>query len=79
MITLARYFETHGQAMRAPRVALPFHQEILSALNRLILGALPDGKKNLVVNIPPRHGKTFIAPAKSIPLKSGKNLHRACF
>lgn len=59
--TLEEFFVAHGVAVRAPRVVLPFHRRIFDALTRWVAGTLPDGKRNLAVCMPPRHGKTFIA------------------
>lgn len=59
--TLEAFFIAHGHAMRAPRVVRPFHRRIFAALTRWVAGCLPDGKQNLAVCMPPRHGKTYIA------------------
>lgn len=59
--TLEEFFVAHGVAVRAPRMVLPFHRRIFEALTRWVAGTLPDGKRNLAVCMPPRHGKTFIA------------------
>jgi predicted phage terminase large subunit-like protein len=61
MITLARYFDLHGKATRLPRTVLPYHRLVLDALGLVIRGRLPDGKRNLMINLPPGHSKTFIA------------------
>lgn len=60
-ITLSDFFEAHGLAENKPRVILPFHRRILDAFADVIMGTLPDGKKNLMILIPPRHSKTFLA------------------
>lgn len=37
-----------------------FHMRLAEIFERLILGKLPDGKKNLIISMPPRFGKTFM-------------------
>jgi predicted phage terminase large subunit-like protein len=59
--TLRGFFEISGLAKREPRTVLPFHELIFNTLERLVLDSLPDGARNLIINIPPRHGKTLIA------------------
>ena len=59
--TLEEFFVAHGCAVHAPRRVLPFHRRIFRALTRWVTSSLPDGKRNLAVCMPPRHGKTFIA------------------
>jgi predicted phage terminase large subunit-like protein len=54
------YFLYHGRKDRKPRIVRPFHHEVCEALRLLIRGRLPDGKKNLMLLMPPRHGKTFL-------------------
>jgi predicted phage terminase large subunit-like protein len=61
VITLAEFFEAHGLAEDKPRVILPFHRRILDAFADVIMGTLPGGKRNLMILIPPRHSKTFLA------------------
>ena len=61
MISLNRYFEIHGYATGQPRTIKPIHAQILDALGQVIRGTLPDGKRHLLINIPPSFGKTFIA------------------
>lgn len=41
---------------------IPLHhiRLIIHKLEQVFCGCLPDGKKNLIINIPPRHGKTWI-------------------
>jgi predicted phage terminase large subunit-like protein len=48
------------------RVVKPFHEEIGRALELVIADALPDGKKNLLITLPPRFGKTDMV-AKEFP------------
>ena len=60
-LSLPEFFEFHGLATNAPRVVKPFHAAILKALAQVITGTLPDGKRNLMILMPPRHGKTFLA------------------
>lgn len=48
------------------RVVKKFHSQICRALELVIAEALPDGKKNLLICIPPRHGKTDIV-SKDFP------------
>ena len=59
--TLEEFFVAHGCAVRAPRRVLPFHRRIFRALTRWVTASLPDGRRNLAICMPPRHGKTFIA------------------
>ncbi|WP_165072938.1 hypothetical protein [Desulfovibrio sp. ZJ200] len=59
--TLEEFFLAHGVAVMAPRVVLPFHRRIFDALTLWLLGDLPDGRRNMAICMPPRHGKTFIA------------------
>ena len=61
MISLEEYFIDHGAADLAPRTVRPFHRQVLTSLNQVISGELPDGKRDLLINIAPRHGKTFMA------------------
>lgn len=58
--TLEEFFVAHGCAVRAPRRVLPFHRRIFRALTRWVTASLPDGRRNLAICMPPRHGKTFI-------------------
>jgi predicted phage terminase large subunit-like protein len=60
MILLDDFFRAHGLATDQPREVRPFHQTILDAFTDVIRGTLPDGKHNLMVLMPPRHGKTFL-------------------
>ena len=59
--TLEEFFVAHGVMTRQPRTVRPFHHLIFQAITRWVGGTLPDGKRNLAICIPPRHGKTFIA------------------
>lgn len=59
--TLEEFFITHGVMTRQPRKALPFHRAIFREIERWVCGTLPEGKRNLAICMPPRHGKTFIA------------------
>jgi predicted phage terminase large subunit-like protein len=61
MIRLDEFFELHGLAENKPRIILPFHRRILDAFADVVMGTLPDGKRNLMVLMPPRHGKTYLA------------------
>ena len=61
MIRLDEFFRIHGLATDNPRQIRPFHQRILDAFGDVVRGKLPDGKRNLMVLMPPRHGKTFLA------------------
>ena len=63
MLSFRDFFIMHGLADQSPRVLKPFHDQILTAMARVVVGDLPDGKKNLMINMPPRHGKTFLARA----------------
>lgn len=42
------------------RIVKPFHRTIFNALEQLLTGTLPAGKRNLMIMMPPRHGKTEI-------------------
>ena len=61
MITLKDFFILHGKAVGQERVVKPFHDLIFARLTQVILGRLPDGKRNLAICLPPRHGKTLIS------------------
>lgn len=61
MITLRDFFILHGQAVGQERTVMPFHDLIFARLTQVILGQLPNGKKNLAICMPPRHGKTLIS------------------
>jgi predicted phage terminase large subunit-like protein len=61
MITLRTFFEVHGYATAQPRTVRPFHATLLDALGMVVRGTLPDGKRNLLINIGPSLGKTFMA------------------
>lgn len=37
----------------------PFHLGLAEKFEQVILGKLPDGKKNLIISMPPRYGKTY--------------------
>jgi predicted phage terminase large subunit-like protein len=63
VIRLDEFFRAHGLATDHPRQIRPFHQRILDAFGDVIRGKLPNGKRNLMVLMPPRHGKTFLARA----------------
>ena len=60
MISLEKFFTTHGEADDKPRTVLPFHRAALDALEGLIVGRLPGGKPNLMILMPPSHGKSFM-------------------
>ncbi|MFI3270837.1 MAG: phage terminase large subunit [Pseudomonadota bacterium] len=59
--SLKEFFLAHGEMTRAPRTVLPYHDRIFRAITQWMTGTLPDGKRHLVVCMPPRHSKTFIA------------------
>ena len=61
MITLRDFFILHGNAIGQARTVMPFHDLIFTRLTQVILGELPNGKKNLAICMPPRHGKTLIS------------------
>ena len=61
MITLRDFFILHGQAIGQERTVMPFHDLIFTRLTQVILGELPNGKRNLAICMPPRHGKTLIS------------------
>lgn len=59
--TLEQHFTFRGEMDLCPRVILPFHRRVFGAVADWALGILPEGRRHLAVNIPPGHGKTFIA------------------
>lgn len=61
MPSLEEFFRWHGVMRREPRVIMPFHRRIFRSLLAWVNGHLPDGKRNLAICMPPRHGKTYIA------------------
>lgn len=58
--TLSEYFLIHGQKEYEPRVLRPFHKLICDTLQNMILNPPVDDKVNLMILMPPRHGKTFL-------------------
>jgi predicted phage terminase large subunit-like protein len=58
---LEDYSETISLPVLGERF-VPLHHVrlIINKLEQVFCGCLPDGKKNLIINIPPRHGKTWI-------------------
>lgn len=61
--TLIEYFKASGDLKGEERILRPFHYAICRALTQVVLGTLPGGKKKLAINLPPGHGKTFLAQA----------------
>lgn len=59
--SLEEFFVASGVNDRQPRQVLPFHRRIFAEISRWLIGALPEGRRNLAICMPPRHGKTFIA------------------
>ena len=59
--TLEQYFKAHGILTHERRQVLPFHKCIMTAMTKWVTGTLPDGKRNLAICMPPRHGKTYLA------------------
>ena len=59
--TLEEFFVAHGIVTNCPRTVMPFHRHIFNHLTQWVAGMLPDGKRNLAICMPPRHGKTYIA------------------
>lgn len=59
--SLEEFFVCHGINDRQPRKVLPFHRQIFRQITLWITGQLPEGRRNLAICMPPRHGKTFIA------------------
>jgi predicted phage terminase large subunit-like protein len=59
--TLEEFFVAHGHATQSPRTVRQFHRDIFAATTMWVAGTLPGGARNLAINLPPRHGKTFIA------------------
>ena len=61
--TLLEYFKLSGVLRGEERIIQPFHRVITEAMTDVLLGRLPNGKKKLAINLPPGHGKTFLAQA----------------
>jgi predicted phage terminase large subunit-like protein len=61
VIRLEQFFEAHGYGTHSPRIIRPYHRLCLNALEDVILGSLPGRKRNLLLLLPPRHSKTFMA------------------
>ena len=61
--TLLEYFQLSGVLQGEDRIIRPFHKVITEAMTAVVLGTLPGGKKKLAINLPPGHGKTFLAQA----------------
>jgi len=59
--TLEEFFLAHGFLTHQPRVIQPFHKKIFRHVAMWVEGRLPNGRRNLAICIPPRHGKTYIA------------------
>jgi len=59
--TLEDYIKGKSGATQAKRTILPFHRKMFSLITKWAAGALPDGKQNLAICIPPRHTKTTTA------------------
>lgn len=59
--TLREFFLAHGGYVGKPRVIKPYLAECFRYVKQWMFGGLPGGKRNLSINIPPRHGKTFLA------------------
>lgn len=57
-ITLEEYAVIRARHKREHFVLMPHVRLIFYYLTLCAAGLLPDGKKNLLINIPPRHGKT---------------------
>lgn len=56
--SLFDYSERVAYESKRPFVDLPYLHHLCDTVERCVTGELPDGKKNLVINIPPRHFKT---------------------
>ena len=61
--TLLEYFQFSGVLQGEDRIVKDFHRVICEAMTNVMLGTLPGGKKKLAINLPPGHGKTFLAQA----------------
>lgn len=59
--TLEMYAQAKGICQMSPRTILPYHRMMYEAITKWVAGVLPDGKRNLAICIPPRHGKTLTA------------------
>lgn len=57
-LTLERYAELRAKNKGDHFVLMPHIRLIFYYLTLAFIGMLPDGKRNLLINIPPRHGKT---------------------
>ena len=54
------FFVFRGLSLNQPRVIKDFHEKIIHTLSLMMTDGLPDGKRNLMLLMPPRHGKTMI-------------------
>lgn len=54
-------FEGFVRALHPNFDLAPFQLELIAALDALERGALPDGKRKLLISMPPRHGKSWLA------------------
>lgn len=52
------YSDRLAGEMKNTFIALPYMRTLCDALEQCVTGELPDGKKNLLITIPPRHYKT---------------------
>ncbi len=50
-----------GKLRGEDRIIKPFHKTITDGITAVVLGKLPKGKRKLAINLPPGHGKTFLA------------------
>jgi predicted phage terminase large subunit-like protein len=55
------YFVGKGKRSGESRIVMPFHRQMFSCIDNWFIGALPEGKRNLAICIPPRHTKTTLA------------------
>ena len=60
VLTFDEYSIAQGYATDQPMMIMPFHETIMDALVDALLGELPYGKENVMILMPPRHGKTRI-------------------
>lgn len=59
--SLEEHFLFRGEMELVPRTVLPFHRKSFEKITDWALGCLPDGKRHLIICMPPGHGKTLMA------------------
>jgi len=63
MLRLVDYVRAKAKSRNSLFLVLPHVTTICRAIELCIAGELPDGKRNLVINLPPRFGKTDLLEA----------------